>query len=159
MARVLIIAYGNPLRSDDGVGWRAADALRGKFPVAAVEIICLHQPGPELAESVSRCECVVFVDAAAGAGQGGEIQVKELGSAELSEASGFGHAISPDAILRLAEQLYRTRPKAFSVSVTGQDFSHGDSLSPTVSAAVPLLVSRIEEVAQAFLSQGTMRDS
>jgi len=33
-ARILIVAYGNPLRCDDAVAWHAADALEGKFPEA-----------------------------------------------------------------------------------------------------------------------------
>ena len=32
MARLLIIGYGNPLRGDDGLGWRAAEDLAREFP-------------------------------------------------------------------------------------------------------------------------------
>src|ERR1700758_3673560 len=80
LPRALIIAYGNPLRSDDGVAWRAAEALRQKFSPAEVEIACLHQLAPELAETVSRFACVIFVDAASAphAGRPGEIRVEEL---------------------------------------------------------------------------------
>ena len=63
-ARVLIIAYGNPLRCDDGVAWRAAEALEGKFPSEQVEILRLHQLAPELADAVRQRELVLFVDAA-----------------------------------------------------------------------------------------------
>ena len=41
MARVLIVAYGNPLRSDDGVAWRAADLLAEKFSIPEVEMVRL----------------------------------------------------------------------------------------------------------------------
>ena len=40
MPSVLIIAYGNPLRSDDGLAWHAAKAIEGKFGSSEVEILC-----------------------------------------------------------------------------------------------------------------------
>src|SRR5579862_9528285 len=52
-AKILIIAYGNPLRCDDGIAWRAADALAQKLSDSDVEIVRLHQLAPELAETIS----------------------------------------------------------------------------------------------------------
>src|SRR6476469_6465141 len=148
MPPVLIVAYGNPLRSDDGVGWRAAAALQKRFSPEQAEIRTLHQLGPELAESASRTECVIFVDAAAGPGHPGEIQTKEvLPSDSDPEISAFCHAMSPSHVLALAAQLFQYRPRAFSASVVGENFNHGESLSPAVEAALPALLARIEELA------------
>jgi Ni,Fe-hydrogenase maturation factor len=49
ITRVLIIAYGNPMRSDDGLAGRAADGLEGKYPPSEVEMLRVHQLAPELA--------------------------------------------------------------------------------------------------------------
>ena len=146
MPRVLIIAYGNPLRSDDGVAWRAAEVLREKFPPAEIEIACLHQLAPELAETVSRFSCVIFVDAASSPeGIPGEIRVEELGSKNPADsASYFSHALSPHAVVRLAETLYRAKPRAFAVAVAGKKYDHGEELSPAVASALPQIVTRIE---------------
>ena len=144
--RLLIVAYGNPLRTDDGVAWRAAAVLQKKFPSEQAEILTLHQLGPELAENASRSECVSFVDAAAGPGRPGEIQVKELSSGEDTESSALCHAISPSHVLALAAQLYHCRPRAYSTTVVGENFNHGESLSPSVEAALPALLGRIEEL-------------
>jgi hydrogenase maturation protease len=147
MPAVLIVAYGNPLRSDDGVAWRAAAELQKKFPDQA-EILTLHQLGPELAEFASRSECVIFVDAAAGPGSPGEIEVKELSESDSeTDSSALCHAMSPSHVLALAAQLYQRRPRAFSTSVVGENFNHGESLSPAVEAALPALLARIEELA------------
>jgi hydrogenase maturation protease len=146
MPRLLIIAYGNPLRSDDGVAWRAAAALQKIFSPDKAEILALHQLGPELAENASRSECVIFVDASTGSGLPGEIQVKELQSDSDHETSPFCHAMSPSQVLALAAQLYNFRPRAFSTTVVGENFSHGESLSPLVEAALPALLARIEEL-------------
>ena len=159
MPAVLIVAYGNPLRRDDGVAWRAADALRGKFPESQVEILCLHQLAPELAESSRGFECVIFVDAASQqAGNPGEIRVEEIRGEAIpkSEAAAFGHSLSPAAVLALAANLYGAKPQVFSVTVTGEDFGHGDGLSPSVAAAVPDLISRIELLVQSALSRGSL---
>lgn len=145
MPRVLIIAYGNPLRSDDAVAWRAAEALRQKFSPDAIAIDCLHQLAPELAETVSRFPCVIFVDAESSPeGHPGEIRVETLGDSAVKEqTTHFSHALSPFAVLRLAETLYRAKPRAFSVTVTGQNFDHGEALSPAVASALPDLVTRV----------------
>jgi len=56
MARVLIIAYGNPMRSDDGVAWRAAAALQGRFSSDEVEIVSIisRDPSPPPFDYVRR---------------------------------------------------------------------------------------------------------
>jgi hydrogenase maturation protease len=144
---LLIVAYGNPLRSDDGVAWQAAAALQEKFNSQEAEILTLHQLGPEVAESASRSECVIFVDAAAGPGRPGEIQTKEVLSSDTdTETSAFCHAMSPSHVLALAAQLYQRRPRAFSVSVVGENFNHGESLSAAVKVALPALLARIEQL-------------
>ena len=63
MSRVLIVAYGNPLRCDDGLAWSAAEMLAPGLP-GDVEIITRHQLTPELAFPVSQAASVLFIDAA-----------------------------------------------------------------------------------------------
>lgn len=149
MPRVLILAYGNPLRSDDGVAWRAADSLANKFSTEEVEIVTLHQLGPELAESIRRTECAIFIDAAAGPGRPGDVRIAEV--PRPSEAPGFCHAVSPAHVLALAVQLYGAHPRAFSATVVGENFDHGESLSDPVNAAIPRLVARIDEMVRKFI--------
>lgn len=154
MSRVLILAFGNPLRSDDGVAWHAARALEGKFPESAVGIVCLHQLAPELAETVSRAERVIFVDAAtAGNDNAGSVQAKEIHAddASSSRSASFSHSFSPSGLLGLALHLYGAAPRAFCVTMTGSRFDHGESLSPAVAAALPDFISRLELLIQSAL--------
>ena len=63
---VLVIAWGNPLREDDGVAWHVLEGLRALQPrpwLPALRLRHAHQLTPELAECVSRAAGVVFVDA------------------------------------------------------------------------------------------------
>ena len=152
MARVLIIAYGNPMRSDDGIAWRAADALEDQFSSSEVDILRVHQLAPEMAEEITRCDTVIFMDAASADGPNGkpgEVRCQEIGL--LEGPPRFSHQLSPAAVVALARQLYGARPSAFSVTLAGQCFDHGDSLSPVVQAALPTLVARIAALVEAVL--------
>jgi len=156
MPRVLIIAYGNPMRSDDGVAWRAADELERKFAgskiVAEVEILQCYQLAPELAEAVSQAEAVIFLDAASvgAARRPGELRCEEI---VLHDArTSFTHQLSPGAVLALSQQLFGASPRAYAMTLTGECFDHGESLSPVVEAALPEWVSRTEALVRQLLS-------
>jgi hydrogenase maturation protease len=157
MPRVLIIAYGNPLRGDDGIAWRAADLLEEKFARSEVEILRTHQLTPEVAESATRVEAVIFVDAAFADGitaQPGEI--REASIVPTKETPSFSHHLSPGAVIALARDLYGVSPRASCVTLAGQSFDHGESLSPAVAAALPAFVVRIEALVQQLLSSKTV---
>jgi hydrogenase maturation protease len=155
MARVLIVAYGNPLRSDDGVAWRAADSLEGKLASSNVEILRTHQLTPEVAEISSRVEAVIFVDAASKDGASRPGEIREAPIVPIKETPSFSHHLSPGAVMALTRDLYGASPHASSVTLTGQCFDHGESLSPVIAATLPAFVARIEGLVQQLLSSKT----
>jgi hydrogenase maturation protease len=160
MPQILIVAYGNPLRCDDGVAWRVADALAPKFSESDVEILRLHQLTPELADTFRNFRYVIFVDAASCDGsqdKQGTIRLEEIRGG-TSEPARFSHVLSPKKVLDLALQLYRASPRAFVITVTGENFSHGDSLSAPVATALPELVARIERLVENS-NPGTTKDT
>ncbi len=64
MTETLIIGYGNLLRGDDAVGCHAAHELEQHYrDDPEVEVIATQQLTPEMAEDVSRCGLVLFLDA------------------------------------------------------------------------------------------------
>lgn len=140
MPRVLVIAIGNPLRSDDGLAWRAADELSNLLPSTDVEILKVHQLTPELAEDTSRADRAIFIDAAA-SGNPGTLTCEEVVASEGE--SGSSHHLTPSALLRMSAVLYDACPKTFLVSLAGKSFEHGDSLSPEVERSLPTLVLKI----------------
>jgi hydrogenase maturation protease len=143
MSRVLIVAYGNPLRSDDGAAWKAAEELSQQQLLGHVEIVMNHQLTPELALAVSSASRVVFVDAAREGVPG------EIASVALKPQQGscvFTHQFSPAAILSAARQLYGKCPDGFAVSICGECFDHGDTLSAKVTENLTYLVARIKDL-------------
>jgi hydrogenase maturation protease len=142
MPPVLIIGYGNPLRSDDGIGWRAADEIARECSASDIRVVRLQQLLPEIAEDASRANLAVFIDARQG-GTPGEITCEVLES-NTTTAPAYSHDLSPASVLRLAEQLYGKRPRAYLITVSGESFTEGDSLSPAVATALPHLIAHIK---------------
>jgi len=143
MPRVLIIAYGNPLRSDDGVGWVVAEELRRRLASPEVEVLRLQQLLPEVAESLSRADAVIFVDASRD-GQPGDVRCQPVTPPPAKVQ--FSHQLSPADVLGLASKLYGATPQAFSVTLTGHCFEHGEQLSERVAARLPHLAAAVEQL-------------
>lgn len=71
---ILVLGYGNTLRSDDGVGYRVAAAVH-RWHVPDVEGYTCHQLTPDLAAEIAPRQRVIFVDArVVSAEDSGEIQ-------------------------------------------------------------------------------------
>jgi len=75
--KALIIGYGNTLRGDDGFGWRAAEQLAASHSIGDVEVQTQHQLTPELAQTMSEADTVVFLDAAAD-GPPGQVRYRRI---------------------------------------------------------------------------------
>ena len=145
---MLIIGYGNPLRGDDGVGWRVAEAARAALPEGAATVLTVHQLTPELAEPISRAGRVVFVDAAA-EGEPGTVNcfgLEDTGQRPVLQPIG-SHLTTPDALLAMAGELFGRRPPATMVTIVGESFEVSEALTPLVEAAVPEAVARIVALA------------
>src|SRR3954467_15466993 len=86
VAKKLVLACGNTLRGDDGVGWEIAALLEDDAALADVEVVASHQLTPEMAEPISRADVVVFVDCSAVSGAG-EVAVFPVAAASEDNAS------------------------------------------------------------------------
>ncbi len=149
MTRILIVGYGNPLRCDDGLGWRAAEALSQSLPFPEIEIVIRHQLTPELADNLRYADLIFFIDAAQ-EGQPGELTCEPL---TLQPGILRSHQLSPKGLLALAQQLYGVTPRAFTVSLCGECFDHGATLSATVEASLPKLTALVENLIRQTISQ------
>ena len=147
--RALVIAYGNPLRGDDGIALRIADEMR-RTELQDIRVLSVHQLMPELAEPISESEIVVFLDAAANR----EIGIVLCRSIEpQSQPMRFWHHMTPGALLGLCERLYATKPRSFLVTVPGECFEQGDTLSDTAASAIPQALTVLRQL----IEQGTQR--
>ncbi len=147
---VLVIAWGNPLREDDAVAWHILEGLRSLKPRPALPPLKLrhaHQLTPEMAECVSRAPGVVFIDARRD-GTPGEVRCEEI--VPSAGSNPLAHSLSPQALLLYAEKLYGRAPRAVVLSIAGERFGMGESLSPVVRRALPRAIRTVIRQARAW---------
>jgi hydrogenase maturation protease len=60
--QVVVIGYGNTLRSDDGAGQQVATLVED-WQLPQVRSLAVHQLTPELAAELATAQMVIFVDA------------------------------------------------------------------------------------------------
>jgi hydrogenase maturation protease len=152
---VLIVGYGNELRSDDGVGPAVAVLLAGDPRLAGADVRSVHQLTPELALDASGASLLVLVDAAADT-PAGEVTVWRLDPAgEVHDAPGevMSHHVDPAGIVDLARELWGTAPPVVIVSVGVASLEVGEGLTPAVRAAVP----RAADVVAAIVAEEHVR--
>jgi hydrogenase maturation protease len=138
---VLVIAYGNTLRRDDGAARRVAEELEAmvlpRFQVISCDLLM-----PELAEAVSHAERVIFVDAEANST--GAARARTVVPAESSQL--MAHHASPSVILALARDVFGKAPAAWLVTIPGRDFGIGEELSKTALRGMTRALRLIQEI-------------
>lgn len=141
---VLVIGYGNVLRTDDGLGWRVAERLADDARLTGATVIGRHQLTPELAFDVGQAGLVVLVDAALGLAAG-SYAVERIASAAGRPGS-MSHQLDPAGLIALAHELYGAAPEVFLVSVGAGSIEAGEALTPVVAAALPAVLEAVVEL-------------
>jgi hydrogenase maturation protease len=141
---VLVVGYGNPLRTDDGFGWHVAERLAADPRLDGVAVLRRHQLTPELALDVSAAGLVVLIDASHGppAGTFTVTRTEQAGGAGTT----WSHHLTPPSLVALAHELYGQAPDVFLVSCGVKSLEMGDTLSPVVEAALPKVVDAVAEL-------------
>ena len=143
---ILVIGYGNPLCGDDGIGPYVVEKLidAQTQPRAAMEYLTLRQLTPELAETISRADTVIFVDAADDEEIPGSITCRELTPSAAPSSGAFTHHTHAAALLESARFLYDGQPAAYLYTIVGENFGLGDAFSSAVETALPSLLTQLK---------------
>jgi hydrogenase maturation protease len=153
--KVLVIGYGNTLRTDDAVGRRVAMAI-ASWELPGLESIAVHQLTPELAETLANAELAIFVDARlADEEETVEIQPLEPSGSHM----GPGHVGDPRSLLALARAIYGSSPRTWLVTVPAADRSLGEGLSSTAARGAEDALARIASLIEAERSRCARSDS
>jgi hydrogenase maturation protease len=143
-AGVLVVGYGNSLRSDDGIGWHAAGLLAGDPRLAGVRVLAQHQLVPELAADVTQASLVVLVDATV-EGDPGSLSVRQVQPRPPTPTT-WSHHLDPETLAGLAEALYGFVPPIVLVSVAAGSLAEGDRLSDALERALLEVVEVVADV-------------
>lgn len=142
---LLLFGYGNPLRRDDGAGAELARWASSAFPPGRLDCRILHQLLPETALEIAApgVRSVLFVDAAlpeSACADAVRLRPVPKSSAGFSAA---GHRIAPETLLALAGD--RPLPRAWILTVTGEDFGFGEGFSEAMERRIPLAQEMIRK--------------
>lgn len=137
--KTLIIGYGNQSRRDDGVGWFIIEQLAA-LNLSGVALETAHQLEVEIAETISRYDAVIFVDAAIP--EAPEAIQRSVVTPNF-QSHAVAHYLTPADVLSLCQTLYQREPKAVLFSIRGRDFNFGTTLTPEVEQAARAVVKQI----------------
>lgn len=141
---VVVVGYGNALRTDDGLGWYAADRLASDPRLTGVTVLQRRQLMPELALDISTAVLVVLVDASHGLPPG-TVAVTQVERASEATTT-WSHHLSPPSVVALAHELYGRAANVFLARCGVESCEMGDRLSPAVATALPQLVDAVVEL-------------
>jgi hydrogenase maturation protease len=138
---ILIIAYGNDLREDDGAGLILASHLQEAWRARSViaRQVAVRQLVPELAADIvtDGVSAVVFVDTrVARSPTDWDVTVTPVAAPGMGTAA-LGHYFDPGLLLAYASALADARvPPAWLVTTPGTQFGHGQELSAQATTAM-----------------------
>lgn len=144
-ARCMILACGNTLRGDDGVGiWLAEWAEKRFTGQLSARIVARQQWTPELAEDVAHAESVLFIDCSVDSAPG-SISLTAVEPAASGQRLATHHQGAPE-LLALARELYNSLPcNAQLLTIGAGSTELGEVFSDQVTAALPEACKLIEE--------------
>ncbi|MGB9031647.1 MAG: hydrogenase maturation protease [Acidobacteriaceae bacterium] len=143
----LLLACGNSLRQDDGVGLRIAEAAEQLFPASRLRIVAAQQFTPEMAAELATTELVIFVDASA-ADEPGAIRVIPVAARKESPDT---HRLEPAALLAMAQSLCGHAPaRAFALTIGAGCFGYGEEISGPLRQAVPRALRLVTNLVTAY---------
>jgi hydrogenase maturation protease len=144
-ARCLLLACGNTLRGDDGIGpWLAEWAQERFADEPGLQVISRQQWTPELAADIARAECVLFVDCST-ASEAGSIGVIEVKPVQRTEGVGTHHVTAAE-LLGVAQELYGSLPRqALLLTVGAGSTELSEEFSQPVLDSIPLACVQIEQ--------------
>jgi hydrogenase maturation protease len=144
----LIIGIGNPLRSDDGLGWAVVEQL-SRDCIMGHDIHTVYQLTPEVAQWMAAVNLVIMIDASH-AGEPGEMSIRPLSLPAQLGAVGT-HYTTPEELAALTVAVYGQCPPIVVVTMTGADFSIGEKLSSIVAQRIPIVSAAVCQLCAAGL--------
>ncbi|WP_071515311.1 hydrogenase maturation protease [Geitlerinema sp. PCC 9228] len=135
--KILVVGYGNSLRSDDGAAHAVVSRLQQQ-ELPQVQVLSVHQLTPELAETLSQVQRAIFVDVYMAHGET-QLRVEPLPSQEqLAREARWKwiHQATPRSLLALTQFVYGSTPEAWWVLIPAVNLALGETTSATAQAGI-----------------------
>lgn len=133
----LILACGNTLRSDDGIGPYLCDWASRHFQAdPPIQTISRQQWTPDLAQDIAASDFVLFLDCSVESAAG-EVRLRPVDAAQPSPGLATHHTGAPE-LLAFALDLYGRIPRTSLLLTIGAGSTElGETFSPAVQSAIP----------------------
>ncbi len=150
-ASCLVLACGNTLRSDDGVGLRLAEWAAQRFrDDSHVRVVARQQWTPDLAKDIADAESVLFVDSSVDSVPGRVSLIPVEAKANGHETA--GHHMGAPELLDLSRTLYGSlSAHAMLLTVGAGSTEMGEAFSDSVEAAIPRASGLLEKAVRRFM--------
>jgi hydrogenase maturation protease len=150
-ANCLVLACGNTLRSDDGVGPRLAEWAAERFrDDSHVRILARQQWTPDLAMDIAAAESVLFVDSSANSVPG-RVSLVAVPS-NRGNGDTASHHMAAHELLGLTRSLYGSMSAHAMLLTIGTGSTElGETFSDPVEAALPRARGILEKAVLRFL--------
>ncbi len=151
-ARCLLLACGNTLRGDDGIGpWLAAWAEERFADEPALRVISRQQWTPELAADLAEAESILFVDCST-ATEPGSVNLVDVEPARRIKGIGT-HQVSAAELLGMSQEFYYSLPRrAMLLTVGAGSTELSEEFSKAVLDTIPLACEQLEQTINRMLS-------
>lgn len=158
MVKSLIIGYGNPARGDDALGPLVADhieSIKSHRHWQHVDVLTAYQLQIENVMDVADYQTVLFIDA--------HTQCNSpylLARCQPEEGQSYtSHALTPDALLAVYQQVYNSAPPAcYLLKIGGESFELGQSLSSSATHNLQLAIAFVEQFCQRSEKETLLND-
>lgn len=142
---VKVIGLGNPLWTDEGVGYHVLEALRQENLPPGVELIDGGTGGLNLLLPMTGAARIIFVDAVRSGHPAGTLfRIPETELATSSVRVKLSHSMGLDEVVRIYRDVEQGQAEIVVYCVEAADVNtFGMDLTPAVQAAVPKLVQHI----------------
>lgn len=132
MKKILLHAYGNPGRGDDGLGnafIEAMDKWIRENDLHGIATDSSYQLNIEDAAVIAEYDVVIFIDASKA-----EIGPYAFDRVDPKAGHAFTtHSMTPEAILALCMELYHRTPTVYLLQIRGIQWDFGERLSTEAS--------------------------
>jgi hydrogenase maturation protease len=125
---VVVLAWGNEARGDDGIGPALAAHVAANWPSAA--LVVDDQLQIEHALDLRDRSLALFIDA----GHGTPAPYRFYETSARSGLTHTSHALTPEAVLDVAARIGVTAPRAFVLCIRGECWGLGDAMSGEAEA-------------------------
>lgn len=146
MSKLLIFGYGNPGRGDDALGPLVAEhieSIKSQRQWHHVDVLTAYQLQIEHVMDVADNEITLFVDAHTRCSSPYQF---DRCQAEPDQ-SYTTHALTPDALLAVYQQVFKkTPPPCYLLSIKGESFDLGQSLSTNANSNLKLAIKFVEQL-------------